>query len=107
MHVDLEIREDMEGIAPVGTRDVLFHERLDGRRALHGAESARPFRKLLDAADLDKDGIVTEEEMTNEIWRRADLNQDGVVTADELRYARKAGAFGPIPGAQGPSRKSQ
>src|SRR6185312_17439917 len=43
IHVDLEIGQDMESISAIGPGNVLFHKRLDGRRALDRAESAHPF----------------------------------------------------------------
>jgi Ca2+-binding EF-hand superfamily protein len=48
---------------------------------------------LLDAADRNNDGVVTGEELANEIRRRADLNGDGVVTRRELRNALQSGAL--------------
>src|SRR6185295_3985499 len=46
MHLDLEIGQDMEGIAAIRPGDVLFHESLDSRGSLHGTEAAHPFAIL-------------------------------------------------------------
>jgi len=54
------------------------------------------FRDLLDAADVDGDGVVTLDELTNEIYYRADLDKDGVVTPAELDEAIRSGVLGPI-----------
>jgi len=51
------------------------------------------YHQLFEAADQTKDGIVTEEEMTNEIRRRTDLNNDGIITQQEVRDAFRSGAF--------------
>src|SRR4029077_9759618 len=51
------------------------------------------YNELFEAADRNKDGFVTEEELTNEIRRRADMNGDGFVTEEELRNAFRLGAF--------------
>jgi tetratricopeptide (TPR) repeat protein len=57
--------------------------------------AAKPFRGLLDAADIDQDGIVTRDELIDEIFYRADLNKDGTVTEEEMDTARRTGLFGP------------
>jgi len=54
------------------------------------------FRDLLDSADVDGDGVVTLDELTNEIYYRADLDKDGVVTPAELDEAIRSGVLGPI-----------
>ena len=46
MYVDFEIGQNMEGISPVRTSDLLFHKSLDRRGALDGPESAYPFPVL-------------------------------------------------------------
>jgi hypothetical protein len=33
----------VEGISPIGTGNILFHESLDSRRTLDGSESTNPF----------------------------------------------------------------
>jgi Ca2+-binding EF-hand superfamily protein len=60
--------------------------------AVPAAQSMRP---VILAADLDKDGFVTVEELRAEITRRADLNHDGVVTREEMQQAMQSGVFGP------------
>jgi Ca2+-binding EF-hand superfamily protein len=52
------------------------------------------FREVLDDADSNKDSLVTEKELTAEIRRRADLDRNGVVTWEELLRAARLGAFG-------------
>jgi hypothetical protein len=54
------------------------------------------FKELLDRADANQDGIVTEQELKDEIRRRADLNRDGVVTWGEMLRAQQSGAFGAV-----------
>ena len=56
----------------------------------HGKEH---YREILDRADANHDGIVTEEELRIEIRRRADLNRDGIVTWGEMLHAWQSGAF--------------
>jgi Ca2+-binding EF-hand superfamily protein len=51
------------------------------------------YNELFEDADRNKDGFVTEEELTNEIRRRVDMNGDGVVTEEELQNAFRSGAF--------------
>jgi Ca2+-binding EF-hand superfamily protein len=51
------------------------------------------YHQLFEAADQNKDGIVTGEEMTNEIRRRTDLNNDGIITQQEVRDAFRSGVF--------------
>jgi Ca2+-binding EF-hand superfamily protein len=86
--------------SPLTTAVALFMAALDrngdGRISAdeRAAAEARGYRALLDAADLNRDGIVTEDELAAEIWRRADLNGDGVVTGEELRIASQSGALG-------------
>jgi Ca2+-binding EF-hand superfamily protein len=48
------------------------------------ASTGDPLRSLLSAADLDGDGNVSVEELTNEILYRADRDHDGIVTRQEL-----------------------
>ncbi|MGH9666360.1 MAG: hypothetical protein ACRD9L_18180, partial [Bryobacteraceae bacterium] len=48
---------------------------------------------LLDQADRNHDGVVTEEEITNELRRQADLDGDNVVTWDEMLDALPAELF--------------
>lgn len=59
----------------------------DGR--LSRAERANPlavrWSDLLDAADVNKDRVVTTLELTNALRDRADSNRSGVVTWEELR----------------------
>jgi tetratricopeptide (TPR) repeat protein len=57
---------------------------------------AEPFRHLLDAADLYQDGVVTLDELIDEIFYRADLNKDGTVTVEEMDEARRSNLLGPI-----------
>ena len=52
---------------------------------------ARRYKEVLDAADTNHDGYITEEELIREIRRRADLDHDGVVTWQELSEARRQG----------------
>jgi tetratricopeptide (TPR) repeat protein len=82
-------------------RSVLMALDRDRDGTIDTAERSSPegelFRELLDAADVDGDGIVTLEELTNEIFYRADRNKDGTVTGEELREAIRAGLLGPIP----------
>lgn len=59
--------------------------------------AAEPFRDRLKAADIDQDGIVTLDELIDEIFYRADLNKDGTVTAAEMNAAIRSGVLGPIP----------
>ena len=54
------------------------------------------FDDLLFAADVDGDGIVTLNELVNEIIYRADSNRDGIVTAEELGAALRSGVLGPF-----------
>ena len=51
------------------------------------------YHQLFEAADQNKDGIVTGEEMTNEIRQRTDLNNDGIITQQEVRDAFRSGVF--------------
>jgi len=53
-------------------------------------------RRLMIAADLDADGNVTFDELTNEVFYRADRDKDGVATEAELDEAIRAGVLGPI-----------
>lgn len=61
----------------------------DGK--LSKAERANPlavrWADLLDAADVDRNGVVTTLELTNALRIRADSNHSGVVTWEELRRA--------------------
>jgi tetratricopeptide (TPR) repeat protein len=57
---------------------------------------AGPLRDLLTAADVQLDGVVTLEELTNEIFYRADRNRDGVVTQEELEAAIRSGVYGQV-----------
>jgi len=45
---------------------------------------------------MDGDGIVTLDELIDEIFYRADLNKDGIVTAEELNQAARRGMLGPL-----------
>ena len=63
-------------------------------RSSPGAEA---FRSLLDAADRYQGGIVTQSELIDEIFYRADMNKDGIVTAEELSQAIQSGLLGPVP----------
>jgi len=55
------------------------------RRILALSDANRaPFRDLLTGADIDGDGVVTLEELSNAIFYRADRNHDGIVTAEEM-----------------------
>jgi len=65
-----------------------------GERSSPGAEA---FRSLLDAADRYQQGIVTQSQLIDEIFYRADLNKDGIVTAEELSQAIQSGVLGPVP----------
>jgi tetratricopeptide (TPR) repeat protein len=58
--------------------------------------AAEPFRDLLNAADIDQDGIVTLDELIDEIFYRADLNKDGIVTVPEMKEALRSGVLGPV-----------
>ena len=53
-------------------------------------------RRLWAAADLDADGNVTFDELTNEVYYRADRDKDGIVTEAELDEAIRAGVLGPV-----------
>lgn len=66
----------------------------DGRIEAHefGGE---PLRSLLTAADIDRDGNVTLEELTNEIVHRAVHDKDGIVTQDELDAVMRSVALAP------------
>jgi Ca2+-binding EF-hand superfamily protein len=85
---------------PVENQLVLIFSRLDtnGDGRIGKSERIGPFaehyRELLDRADVNHDGIVTEQELKDEIRRRADLNRDGVVTWEEMLRAQQSGAFG-------------
>ena len=59
------------------------------------APAAESMRPVILAADENKDGFVTIEELRAEITRRADLNHDGVVTREEMQQATQSGVFGP------------
>ena len=41
----------------------------------------------------NRDGVVTEGELKEEIQRRADRNLDGILTQEELQNAFRSGAF--------------
>jgi len=56
-----------------------------------------PLRSLLTAADIDGDGVVTLEELTNEIFYRADRDKDGIVTREEMDAAMRSGLANPGP----------
>ena len=47
------------------------------------------YANLLDSADRNRDGFVTEEELEFEVRRRADLDSNGVVTWTEMLKARR------------------
>lgn len=62
---------------------------------------------LIEALDLNKDGVIDAEELAkaSESLKALDKNSDGKITADELRRPRPAGASGdapPAPPAGGP-----
>lgn len=80
----------------VGQGMVAFDSDGDGRisRAEAEAPRATPYRATLLAADRDRDGYVTEEELIAEVRRRVDLNHDGVVTQEEIQRALQSGALG-------------
>ena len=79
--------------------DTDFDNRIS--RAERSTRDGRPLANLLRAADRNRDGYVTWEELSAEIRSRADLNHDGVVTWEEMAQARKSGALAkpatPIP----------
>jgi len=59
--------------------------------------AAEPFCVLLKAADIDQDGVVTLDELIDEIFYRADLNKNGTVTVEEMAAASRSSLLGPIP----------
>lgn len=69
--------------------------RIDAKERIAGERLG--FGDLLNSADIDGDGIVTLDELVNEIFYRADLNKDGIVTTEELREALRSGVLGPVP----------
>jgi Ca2+-binding EF-hand superfamily protein len=68
--------------------------RIDAKE--RSGEAGARFRDLLEDADMDGDGIVTLDELIDEIFYRADLNKDGIVTAEELNQAARRGMLGPL-----------
>ncbi len=79
---------------------VMSHLDTDGDGKISREERLNSFaagvRDLLDAADQDRNGVVTEQELRDEIRRRADYNRDGIVTWSEMVRAMSAGAFAPV-----------
>jgi hypothetical protein len=71
-----------------------FDANADGK--ISKDESLNPnagrFRELIDAADQDRDGFVTREELAKEIRRRAFLNS--TLTHEQMLAAYRAGGFG-------------
>lgn len=58
--------------------------------------AGEPYRSLLAGADLDGNGIVDIDELTNEIFYRADQDKNGIVTAEEMERTRRSGVLGPL-----------
>lgn len=52
---------------------------------------------LLEAADIDGDGDVTLQELTNEIYYEADNHRDGTVDRRKIDEMGRSGAFEPLP----------
>jgi tetratricopeptide (TPR) repeat protein len=71
----------------------LLDQNHDGRIGQNerSTPAAEPFRDLLSAADIDQDGMVTLDELIEEIFYRADRNKDGTVTAEEMTSAIRSG----------------
>jgi len=63
----------------------------------------RPPSPIIDALDVNHDGVIDEDEIKNapEALRKLDKNGDGKLTMDELRPPRPDGAGGPPPGGEG------
>jgi Ca2+-binding EF-hand superfamily protein len=90
---------------PVTNELLLIMSRLDanGDGMISPAERTNSFAtgiKDVLAAAQDRNGIVNERELRNEIRRRADLNRDGAVTWSEMLQAMQSGAFGPVGGKE-------
>jgi tetratricopeptide (TPR) repeat protein len=71
--------------------DLNHDGQIDSQERIAGERSG--FGDLLHAA-VDRDGIVTLDQLINEIFYRADLNKDGIVTPEELKEAQRSGLLG-------------
>src|SRR5436309_3145346 len=63
----------------------------------------RPLPPIIEALDVNHDGVIDEDEIKNasEALRKLDKNGDGKLTMDELRPPRPDGAGGPPQGGEG------
>jgi tetratricopeptide (TPR) repeat protein len=77
----------------------LVDQNHDGRvdRRERSLAAAEPYCELLDAADIHRDGLLTLDELIDEIFYRADINKDGTVTTEEMDAAIRSGMLGPLP----------
>jgi len=90
---------DPPWVVAAAQRILALLDRNHDRRIDQGEQSqaaAKPFRDLLNEADIGQDGTVTRDELIDEIFYRADLNKDGTVTEEEMERARSAGGLGPV-----------
>lgn len=98
-----KLTEDEVTADPVATLVIQFmlvaDTNGDGRLTKEEAsvQSAQEFIAAIQAADVNHHGYVTEGELIAEICKRADLNRDGIVTAEELKQATMSGALGVPP----------
>jgi hypothetical protein len=71
--------------------DVNHDGQIDAKERTAGERSG--YGDLLIAA-VNREGIVTLDQLVNEVFYRADLNKDGIVTPEELKEAQRSGLLG-------------
>lgn len=75
-----------------------------GGRPPGGPGGQRPMSPIIEALDINKDGVIDADEIAkaSESLKKLDKNGDGKLTADEIRPQRPGGAGGPGgPGGEG------
>jgi len=78
-------------VAAIFRLDTDFDNRISRLERINAL--GRRIQPLLDAADRNRDGYVTWDELAREIRSRADLDHDGVVSWPEMLDARKSGSL--------------
>ena len=94
----IETTEMVPGFVTAAVHRLLARLDLNRNGTIESSELNRtPLHSPLIAADIDGDGVVTFEELTNEILYRAGRHKDGVVTQEDLDSAMPSYSVAPIP----------